>query len=249
MTPNQLAEFRQAVTDALAANPDIARYGGVNTVDTIIDAYTNNDWSGIVDITGVPFTPEQQQAAVAQARTALAPAFEAQESLDRSVVEDQLGQQQQGLEEFRQDDRLAFRDDKNAADQSAADQGVLFAGSRVQKLNDLRDNYEKRDARAMSRTATNIGNTARDFQYKYGDSAAKSLGDMYQLPGQSRFNAGVAGGQVTPGKSISSAYNPNQFDFQGTTPVSQSAAVQTRAAGLLKNTANKLTSTGYNNKL
>lgn len=249
MDPDTLAEFRKAVADALAANPNIARYSGSNSVDSIIDAYTNNDWSGVVSLTGQPFTPEQQQAAVRRAEKVLAPAYEAQEAFDRSVVTDTLSQEQQGLEQFRDDQADAFEVDKNTLDQSAADRGVLFAGSRMQKENNLRDVYQKNDARRMDQTARNIGSTARDYQYKYGDNAARGLRGMYQVPGRTSFNANVAGGQVKSGNALSSIYNPKQFNFQGTAPVSQSAAVQTRAAGLLQNQANKLTSSGYKNKL
>jgi len=249
MTTQELAEFTKAVSAALAANPDIAQYGGVNSVESIVDAYTTNDWSGIVDVTGIPFTQEQQQAAVQKAERALAPAYQAQEAFDRSVVTDSLGAQTQDLQEFRGDEARAFEQEKNQADQSAADQGVLFAGSRFQKLNNMRDNYQRRDARAADTTRSNINTTARNYQYKYGDEGARGIRDMYNMPGQNRFNANVAGGEVTPSNSISKAYDPNQYNFQGTAPVSQKAAVQTRAAGLLQNTANKLTSTGYKNKL
>lgn len=247
--PQDLTAFKEAVAAALAQDPNFARYSGSNTIDGLIDAYTTNDWSRTLDVTGKPFTQEQQQAAFNKAARQLAPGFEATTAMDQATVEDTLGQQRQDLNEFREDEKLAFGIDKNKADQSAADRGVLFAGSRLQKQRDLRDNYQTRDSRAADRTARNIGNTARDFQYRYGNDAAKGLSDMYRIPGQQSFNANVAGGSVKSSNGLSKAYNPRQFDFQGTVPVSQKAATQTRAAGLLKNTANKLTSTGYNNKL
>jgi len=247
--PQDLAGFREAIAAALAANPDIARYSGVNTVDSIIDAYTTNDWSNVTDISGMPFTPEQQQAAVAKAQRQLAPAYEAAKAYDDSVVTESLGQETQDLNQFREDQAAAFETDKRNADQSSADRGVLFAGSRFQKLNDLRDSYAKNDARKMGQVSSNIADTARDYQYKYGDKAARGIKQMYNVPGQTNFNANVAGGKVNKSNTLSSAYNPNKFNFQGTAPVSQSAQIQTRAAGLLGNTANKLTSTGYKNKL
>jgi len=249
MTASELVEFKKAVSAALAANPDIAQYGGVNSVDSIVDAYTTNDWSGIVDVTGIPFTQEQQQAAVQKAERALAPAYQAQEVFDRSVVTDSLDSQRQGLDEFRDDETRAFEQEKMQADQSAADQGVLFAGSRFQKNNNMRDNYRRRDQRAADTTRANMGNTARSYQYKYGNEGVKGIGDMLNVGGQNSYNANMATGGAQRGRGLSSVYNPSQFNFQGTAPVSQKAAVQTRAAGLLQNTANKLTSTGYKNKL
>lgn len=247
MTPEALAQFQKAVASALAANPDVSKYAGVNTADTILNAYTTGDWSGIVGLSGMPFTKAQQQAAVAEAEKALAPAYQAQQSFDRSVATETLGQEQEGLDQFREGEALAFRDDKNLQDQNAADQGVLFSGSRFQKLNDLRTNYQDRDAQARGIAENNIRSTARDYQYKYGDAGARSIRDMYKLPGQTNFNANVANGKVTKSNSLASAYNPTEFKFQGTAPVAQQAAVQTRAASLLANRANKLTSTGYKN--
>lgn len=247
MTPEQLAQFQKSVASALAANPDVARYSGVNTADTILNAYTTGDWSNIIGLSGKPFTRQQQQDAVAQAGKALAPAYKAQESFDRSVVTDTLGQEQQGYDQFRDGEALAFKDEKNTQDQNAADQGVLFSGSRFQKLNDLRSNYQDRDAQARGIAEGNIRSTARDYQYKYGDAGARSIRDMYKLPGQTNYNANVANGKVTQNKTLSAAYNPTEFKFQGTAPVSQQAAIQTRAASLLANRANKLTSTGYKN--
>lgn len=245
MTPEELSIFRQQVAEALANNPNIDNAN----IDSVIDAYMSNDWSGVIGLSGMPFTEEQQQAAVDKARQQLAPAFEAQADYERSIVEDQLEQQRQGLDQFREDEELAFEADKNAADQSSADRGVLFSGSRYQKLNNLRDIYQNRDARKMDQVSSNIGSTARDYQYRYGDQAAQGLRDMYQVPGRRTFDANVAGGKVRSANSLSSAYNPQQFNFQGTTPVSQKAAVQTRASGFLQNRANKLTSSGYKNKL
>lgn len=245
MTPDTLQQFQQAVAAALASNPDATRYLGTNAVESVINAYTTGDWSNVVSLSGLPFTREQQQAAVSAAEKALAPAYRAQETYDTAGVTDSLQQDRQGYEQFKKDEADAFGDAKDTQDLNAADNGILFSGSRVQKLNDLRKTYEERDALKRGQVSSKIGTTARDYQYKYGDQNARKLRDLYTLPGQSTFNPNVAGGKVTTGGGLSSVYNPKSYSFQGTAPVSQKAAVQTRAASLLTNRANKLSPTGY----
>lgn len=248
MTPDQLAQYQKTIASALASIPDVAKYAGSNSVDAIINAFTTNDWSNIVSVTGQPFSKEQQRAAVAQAEKALAPAYRAQESYDTSIVADDLAKEKANLGAFSDAEAKQFGLDKDNLDQNAADQGILFSGSRFQKLNDLRTTYQDREAIRRGMASDTIRSKARDYQYKYGDEAAQGLSDYYKLPGASTFNANVAGGKVTPGSGLSSIYNTKDFKFQGTAPVAQKSAVQTRAASLLGNKANKLTLTGYKNQ-
>jgi hypothetical protein len=241
------APTMESVMEALARNPDIKKYSQ-SAVEDIVGAYLTGDWSGVTDLTGVPFTPEQQKAAVAEAERVLAPAYKAQESYDRSITEDMLRRNQQGFADFQRDEKKAFGEEKDALDQDAADRGVLFSGARAQKLRDLRNTYEDREALMRRNVAESTGATARAYQYDYGNEAAEGLSDLYALPGESRFNPNVAGGKVTSGRTLSSVYSPGKYSFQGTQPVAQKAAVQTRAATQLANRANKLTLSGYLNK-
>lgn len=246
MTPDQLNQYKKAIAASLAKNPDYLRYGGTNSPEAILDAQLSNDWSSLINpLSGKPFTDRDQRQAVAASEKALAPAYRAAETYDRSVVEDKLLGEAQDFGQFQKDEADTFKDTKEALDQSAADQGVLFSGSRFQKLNDLRTTMSDREALRRGQGASRIKDIARGYQYDYGGDAADNLSDLYKLPGTSNFNANVAGGQVTPGKSLSSVYDPNQFKFQGTRPVAQKAAVQTRAASLLGNKANKLQGLGY----
>jgi len=245
MTPTKIQEFQKQIAEALAKNPDVIRYGGTNSPDAILNAYMTNDWSGVTTITGTPFSRKQQEEAVTAAERALNPAYRAQEAYDTSVVTDTLDAERAGVEQFRESEEQNFGIEKDNQDQAAADQGVLFSGSRFQKLNDLRNTYQDREEQNLAGAEGRVRTTARNFQYKYGDPAARNLKSFYQMPGQSNFNANVAGGKVTPSSGISSVYNPKEFKFQGTAPVSQKAAVQTRAASLLGNRANKLTASGY----
>lgn len=201
--------------------------------------------TAVTTLTGKPFTRAQQEEAVTAAEKALNPGFEAQNTYDRANTEDTLRSDVEGFDQFRDAEAESFKDNKEQLDQNSADQGVLFSGSRFQKLNDLRNTYADREAIRRGQTADRIRSTARNYQYNYGDDAARGLRDMYELPGTTNFNANVAGGKVTPGKSLSSVYDPGQFKFQGTVPVGQKAAVQTRAASLLGNRANKLSALGY----
>lgn len=245
MTPEKLAEFQKSIAAALAAIPGAAQLAGTNTVDAIINAYNTGDWSNVTSLSGVPFTKEQQRAAVAEAERALAPAYKAQEAYDTSIARDALEAEQKDFGAFTDAEAKAFGVNKDVLDQNAADQGVLFSGSRVQKLNDLRSTYAEREAARRGIAESNIRSTARDYQYKYGDDGAKNLRDYYKLPGASTFDPNVAGGKVTPGGGLTSLYNTGDFKFQGTAPVAQKAAVQTRAASLLGNRANKLSTLGY----
>ena len=229
----------KAVSTSVSSNPGMQQYLRTNSVDNILKGVFSNDLSSITDITGRPFTKKQQQAAVSEAERVFNPGFKAQETFDRSVVEDTLRGQQEDFGQFQKAEEEMFGDRKDQLDQNAANQGVLFSGSRLQKQNDLRNTFQDREAIQRGRTQDNIRTTARNNQFARGNQSARGLSDFYDLPGQSQFNAGVAGGQVNR-SGLSSAYNPSEFNFQGTRNVSNTAAVQQRAAGTLKNTARKL---------
>lgn len=248
MTPAEFEAYKAAISKALASNPEVVKYAGGNSADSILNAYTSGDWSSITSLSGQPFTKKQQQAAVTDAERALAPAYRAQEAVDRDEVVQALEGDQQAFGSFQESEAKDFGATKDEQDLEAANQGVLFSGSRVQKLKDLRQTYADRERASRELVGDRMRTTARNYQYTYGDDAARSIKDLYNVPGQSNFNANVAGGKVTPNKGLSSLYNTKDFNFQGTAPVAQKAAVQTRAAGLLANRANKLTSTGYKNQ-
>lgn len=242
------AAYSSAVSKAVAANPDIAAYGGSNTSDAILNAYETGDWSGVTDLTGKPFTDDQQKAAVAQANTALAPAYDAQVAKDTADTTATLQKNQESLADTEGANATQFGADKNVLDQNAANSGVLFTGSRLQKQQQLADKYSTADAIARRNAGESAASTAGNYAYAYGSDAARPLSSLYSVPGATNYNAGVAGGKVTPSATLSSAYAPPATPYQGTAPVAQSAAVQQRAAGLLANNANKLTLSGVGTK-
>ncbi len=238
------AAYTNAVSKSLASNPDYATYGAGQDPASILNAYQTGDWSGVTTLTGKPFTDEQQQAAVAQSKAALDPAYQAQVSKDTADVTDNLNKTKEGLSDFENSAATNFTQDKNTLDKSAADNGILFSGARVQKQNDLRNSYQSADAIQRRNAGEAIASTGRNFQYQYGDDAAKNLSSLYAIPGGNNYNASVANGPVTRSSSLSSAYDPSKVNYQGTAPVAQQTNIQTRAATLLANKANKLSLSG-----
>ncbi len=236
------------ISRALAQNPDYQKYAGNNSVESILSAYQTGDFSGVTDLTGKPFTDAQQKAAVAQAEKALAPAYEAEKTYDTAGVTATLAGDVADYNAFERDQGIGFEQDKQTLDKSAADNGVLFSGARIQKQNDLRTRYANAEADKRDALTSRIGSTARDYQYTYGDGAARDLKSFYQVPGGSTYNPSVATGGARSGSGLSSVYDTGAYKFQGTKPVAQKTAVQTRAASLLANRANKLSLSGVGAK-
>lgn len=238
--------MNSSVASALSAIPSFSSLSGGASASDLASAYTSGDYSGITSLTGKPFTDAQQSAAFGQATDALAPGFNESKAYDTSNAENSITQQNEGYNDYLANEATNFKSDKVAGDQSASDNGILFSGARTQKEKDLKTLYENRDAQQRETAANNIANTTQDYQYKYGNAAAPTLSSYYNgLSGGNTYNAGVAGGAVTPKTSIASIYNPAAYNYQGTAVNANNANVQTRAAALLANNANKLTPTGY----
>ncbi len=226
---------------AAAAHPTLAG----NTPDSLAYASSTGDFSGLVNNQGKPFSSADQAAAVAQATADLSPYYQAQQTKDTQDTEAVLAAKQAEYEKFLSDQKTQFETDKATQDQTAANQGVLFSGGRAQKLQQLGDTYTKNQAYKQAATGADIGSTARDFGYKYGDSSAQGLSKYYSL-GSNTYNPNVATGGVGSG-GLSSVYNANQ-GFQGTQTNTAKAEAQKRAAGFLYNKGNKLIGSGYNNQ-
>lgn len=244
--PKTTEAMNKSVATSLATNKDVSRMMTQNSPETIVNAYMTGNWTGVTDITGRPFSKQMQEQAVAEAGKALAPAYKAQVVSDTADTADILAGKNADYNQFLKTEAEDFGAEKTALDQGAAEQGVLFSGSRYQKENNLKDKYEDREAYQRGVAERSIGSTARDFQYKYGNDAAKNLSSYYNLR-DNTYNPGVARDGVSSSR-LSSVYNPKAYDFQGTAVTANKAATQTRAASLLANRANKLTSTGYKNQ-
>ena len=234
-------------TAALNEHPIIkASVAKGNTADDLAYAASTGDFSGLVNQFGQPFSLEDQQAALKQAEEDNALYYDALQSKDTADAEAALAQKQADYQNFLLTSGQNFEADKATADQSAANSGVLFSGGRVQKEKNLQRSYEQDQAYKQGNLGRDIANTARDFQYKYGNDSAKGLSQYYKL-GANTYNANVAQGGVGSG-GLSKIYNPKEFDYQGTQNVARKTEAQKRAAGYLWNKGNKLLATSYNNQ-
>ncbi len=227
---------------AAAAHPVLAG----NTPEAISYATSTGDYSGLVNTQGKPFSAADQAAALATATSQLSPFYQAEQLKETQDTEATLAAKKAEYEKFLGDEGTKFQTDKATQDQTAANNGVLFSGARVQKLQQLGDTYNKNQAYKLSTVGADIGNTARDFGYKYGDPAASTLSKYYSL-GSNTYNPNVATGGVGSG-GLSSIYNANQ-GFQGTQINVAKTEAQKRAAALLANKGNKLIGSGYTNQL
>lgn len=238
----------QQYTDALNNHPIIKQYTQKgNTAEDLAYAAESGDLSKIVNQFGQPFSLQEQQDALAQAEKDTAAFYAAQKEKDTADVTAAMADKQRAYQESLVAGGEKFAADKTTLDQNAANQGVLFSGSRAQKEQQLQTAYERDQASKLAHLSSDIGSTARDYQYKYGNDSAGGLSSMYQA-GSNVYNPKVATGGVSSG-SLSSIYNPGAYNFQGTDLAERKAAANKRAAGLLANRGNKLLSTGYNTQL
>lgn len=245
-TPQPSAPQTQSQLDtqyatAVAAHPTFAG----NSSDVINYATATGDYSALVNGQGQPFSAVDQADALAQGTAAVSPYFQADQTKATQDTEAELASKQAAYQKYLADQATKFQTDKTTQDQTAADNGVLFSGGRAQKLQQLGDTYTKNNEYERMSTSNDIGSTARDFGYKYGDTAANSLSQYYSL-GKNTYNPNVATGGVTSG-GLSSVYNANQ-GFQGTQINAMKTAAQQRAAALLGNKGNKLVASGYTNQ-
>lgn len=244
VTPEEKAALDKAHDAAITNNPYTGSHVAAgNTPESLRIAAETGDLSGIVDAQGQPFSLADQQAALAQATEDNRLFYEAQKQKDTQDAEAALKQKQLDYQKYLADSQTKFESDKATLDQNAADKGVLFSGGRAQKEKALGSQYAQDQAYKQSTVGADIGQTARDYQYKYGNESANNLSDYYRL-GSNQYNPSVATGGVTSG-GLSSVYSTGGSNFQGTKNVERQATAQTRAANLLANKANKLTGSLY----
>lgn len=217
-----------------------------NTMEDLLYATSTGDLSKLTDFTGQPFSPQDQQNALYEAENELKDYYKAIEEKETADTEEALRAKKESYQNYLLSSGDKFEQDKKTLDQEAASKGVLFSGSREQKERNLKNQYEQEQAEKQANTAYDIGSIARNFQYKYGNNTAGNLSDYYSL-GENKFNPNVATGGVSSGK-LSSIYDPNKYNFQGTQLAEKTAAAADRAANKLWNRGNKLMSTGYLNK-
>jgi hypothetical protein len=204
------------------------------------------DLSTFTDAYGQPFSAKDQAEAVARGTADVNPYYQAQQAKETADTQAALKQKQLDYQNYQATSGAQFEADKAKQDQSAADSGVLFSGGRAQKLATLQNAYTQDQDYKRASTENAIGNTMRDFQYKYGNENANKLSDVYKLGGNT-YNAQTPTGGVTT-NGLSSAYKVGDNAFQGTQINAAKAEAQKRAAGYLWNKGNKITSGGISNK-
>ena len=245
--PETQESVDKTYADAAANNPAIsALTQGGSSLEEIINGLSTGNLSGIVDWQGQPFSVADQQAALTQANEDNKLYYEALQAKETADAEASMAQSQQNYQDYLINAGQMFEADKTKSDQKAADSGVLFSGSRVQKERNMERAYERDQNTERNRASGSIGTAARDFQYKYGNENASGLNQYYNL-GNNTYNANKARGGVGSG-GLSSVYNPSNYSYGGTRNAERSANAQTRAAGYLWNKGNKLVSSGYNNQ-
>lgn len=238
-TPAEIAAA-EASHPEVQANPQ--KYADFTT------AYSaaNGDVTKMTNSYGTPFSQADQQQAMADASSALDPYYAAETQKDTQDAESAMAKSQTDYQTYLQTAGQNFQADKTKQDQEAADKGVLFSGGRAQKLQNLQSAYQTDNASKLSDLTSNIGNTARDYQYNYGDKNANNL-SKYYTANSNTYNPNVATGGVGS-TGLSNIYNVGASNNQGTNINAANAAKQSRAAGLLWNKGNKLVSTGYKNQ-
>jgi len=247
--PKTTAAMNNAVTGAIASNPTLAPLVAQNNPETILNAYQSGNWSGIVDVTGKPFSDEDQRLAVEKSGVALNPAFEAEKTFNEENLIKTLEDSNRNFNQYLDTTASDFESDKENLDLDAANKGVLFSGSRIQKEKNLKNVYEKDLEAKRAKLGSDISGLAGDFQYKYGDeSINKPTISQYYKVGENSYNPNVAKGGAVRSSGLSSIYNAGKKGYQGTEVNKNKSAIQTRAASLLTNKANKIVPYGYKNQ-
>jgi len=247
--PKTTQAMNSAISGAVASNPSLSYLVSQNSPETLLEAYQTGNWSGVVDTTGKPFSDEDQRLAVEKAEKALAPGFNAEQTYAEDNVVRELGDKTRTFNEYLDKSAEEFQSDKADLDQDAASKGVLFSGSRIQKEKNLKSLYEKDLESKKATLGSNVSNLASDFQYKYGDeSANKPRLSQYYGAGSNTYNPNVARGGAVRNNDLASIYSTGNKGYQGTEVVKNKSAVQTRAASLLANKANKIVPYGYKNQ-
>ena len=246
-TSQEIDQIKQTNTDALKNHPIVSKYATYgNTAEEIANAYTTGDWSKITNETGMPFSIQDQQEALNKAKEQDAAFYDQQKVRETQDSENALAQKQADYQDYLLNSGQQFAQDKIKADQTAANNGVLFSGGRIQKEKNLERSYNQDQASKQATIGRNISSTAQDYQYKYGNNAANNLSKYYSLGGNT-YNANTTQNGVGS-TGLANVYNPSQSNFAGTRIGEQYATANKKASGMLWNKGNKLLASGYNNQ-
>ena len=217
-----------------------------NTVADLEYASSTGDLSGMKNIYGQPFSKEEQKKALEEADKANAAYYDSLKSKETADIESALAQKQADYQDYLIKSGREFQTDKTKLDQTAADQGVLFSGMRKQKEQSLQNTYEQDQTSTLGTYGRDIGNTARDYQYAYGNQAARGLNQYFKAGGNT-YNPNVATGGVGS-SGLSNVYKTGAYDYAGTRVGERAATANKGAASRLWNKGNKLLATGSSNQ-
>ena len=230
----------------MAKDPSFSQYDETQK-DALIQGMTTGDWSKVQGVGGKPFDATIATKAFNDNMAVLDPAYAAEKQKETLDIKDTLAGKQASYAETERKAAEDFQNQKTGLDQTAADQGVLFSGGRIQKQNNLKTQFDAEQAYNKGAMSRDINSTARDYAYKYGTDSANSLSKYYKLGGNS-YNPNVATGGATS-NGLSSIYNNGGANFYGTNPAKQKAETAVRAYGQLKNLTNKSVVGSYKDKL
>ena len=244
-TSNSQPYTDQQYADALANHPVVQSSG--NSAAAVEQAALTGDFSGLINSNGQPFTTQQQQDALSKGMNDNSLFYAAQNQKDTTDTTNSLAQKQADYNNYLQTSGANFQKDRANLNQQAVNNGVLFSGGNAQRQRKLQSSYEQDQAYKQGTMGRDIASTAQNYQYNYGNNAANGLSQYYGFGGNT-YGLGTATGTVGS-QGLSTVYNPNNYNYQGTQNTAQQANAQQRAAGYLTNQGNKLLSTGYGNKL
>lgn len=173
--------------------------------------------------TGTPSNPDGTGSAADQAYydseyqkdlAEISPSYD-QAQANASYDEGQgLAKDQADYQNYLDTSAQNFKNDKNAADETSAKNGVLFSTGRTQGLSNLQNTYNSDQKSKLADYTNDIDTSANDFQYKYGNNAANSLSQYYGL-GSNKYNAQGNEASVKSG-GVSPVYNPSASNYAGT---------------------------------
>jgi len=252
--PKTTAAYNKYQNDIKAktlAHKDIAplasKFPDANTGFSAISSAPAGTLSAVANPeAGKPFTQADYDAAYTQAAASLDPYYQAMQNKDTADTEATLKEKQDSYNNYLMDSGAKFEQDKMTLDERAAEGGVLFSGGRAQKETNLKNSYERADQAKLNALRGDVGATARDFEYKYGQAPANNLSQYYSAKSNT-YNPNVATGGVGSG-GLSGVYNTSGKFGTGTQVRKAATEKNTAALGLLWNKGNKLMQGGYNNK-
>lgn len=207
------------------------------------DMSADHLYSYAVNYAGQPFSAEDFNKSYQDFYDQSKAYYDELQTYDKGSIENALGLNQRNYDRYLADSAAQFGQDKNAADSSAADRGVLFSTSRKQDLTNLQNKYQSDQASKADAYRASATNSLLDYQNKYGANATSALSKYGKIGGQT-YNAFIPGGQ-TQSTGLSSFFSPSSYNLTGTTNADRVKNAAILAGYSLGNQVNKKSLAGY----